>query len=126
MKKVNLKGSAIRVKFKDQIDKEFGAGNFNKDQAKVSAEKAGLSETEFKSIYTHVLRHFKVDKNGIIHTVIGKSSFDNLKLVENCETIMNAIMKAKPVSVKGTYLKKFTLSSTMGPGIKVDRKSFIS
>ena len=63
MKKVNLKGSAIRVKFKDQIDKEFGAGNFTKDQAKDSAEKAGLNETEYKSIYTHVLRHFKVDKN---------------------------------------------------------------
>ena len=60
---VNLKGSAIRVKFKEQIDKEFGKKNFTKDQAKVSAEKAGLSETEFKSIYTHVLRHFKVDKN---------------------------------------------------------------
>jgi MoxR-like ATPase len=63
MKKVNLKGSAIRVKFKDQIDKEFGAGNFTKDQAKISAEKAGLTETEYKSIYTHVLRHFKIDKN---------------------------------------------------------------
>ena len=60
---VNLKGSAIRVKFKEQIDKEFGKKNFTKDQAKASAEKAGLSETEFKSIYTHVLRHFKVDKN---------------------------------------------------------------
>ena len=63
MKKVNLKGSAIRVKFKDQIDKEFGTGNFTKDQAKDSAQKAGLNETEYKSIYTHVLRHFKVDKN---------------------------------------------------------------
>ena len=60
---VNLKGSAIRVKFKEQIDKEFGKKNFTKEQAKASAEKAGLSETEFKSIYTHVLRHFKVDKN---------------------------------------------------------------
>ena len=63
MKKVNLKGSAIRIKFKDQIDKEFGTGNFTKDQAKDSAQKAGLNETEFKSISTHVLRHFKVDKN---------------------------------------------------------------
>ena len=63
MKKVNLKGSSIRVKFKDQIDKEFGAGNFTKDQAKDSAQKAGLNETEYKSICTHVLRHFKVDKN---------------------------------------------------------------
>ena len=61
--KVNLQGSAIRIKFKEQIDKDFGKGNFTKEEAKRCAEKAGLSETEFKSIVTHVLRHFKVDKN---------------------------------------------------------------
>ena len=61
--KVNLQGSAIRIKFKEQIDKDFGKGNFTKDEAKVCAEKAGLTEIEFKSIATHVLRHFKVDKN---------------------------------------------------------------
>ena len=61
--KVNLQGSAIRIKFKEQIDKDFGKGNFTKDEAKVCAEKAGLTEVEFKSIATHVLRHFKVDKN---------------------------------------------------------------
>ena len=61
--KVNLQGSAIRIKFKEQIDKDFGKGNFTKDEAKQCAEKAGLSEVEFKSIATHVLRHFKVDKN---------------------------------------------------------------
>ena len=63
MKKVNLQGSAIRIKFKEQIDKDFGKGNFTKEEAKKCAEKAGLTETEFKSIATHVLRHFKVDKN---------------------------------------------------------------
>ena len=63
MTQVNFKSSAIRIKFKEQIDKEFGDKNFTKDEAKASAEKAGLSETEYKSIYTHVLRHFKVDKN---------------------------------------------------------------
>ena len=61
--KVNLQGSAIRIKFKEQIDKDFGKGNFTKEEAKKCAEKAGLSEVEFKSIATHVLRHFKVDKN---------------------------------------------------------------
>ena len=61
--KVNLQGSAIRINFKFQIDKDFGKGNFTKEEAKRCAEKAGLSETEFKSIVTHVLRHFKVDKN---------------------------------------------------------------
>ena len=63
MNKVNLQGSAIRIKFKEQIDKDFGKGNFTKEEAKQCAEKAGLSEVEFKSIATHVLRHFKVDKN---------------------------------------------------------------
>ena len=63
MKKVNLQGSAIRIKFKEQIDKDFGKGNFTKEQAKICSVKAGLTEVEFKSIATHVLRHFKVDKN---------------------------------------------------------------
>ena len=69
---------------------------------------------------------FRVDKLGIIHVSVGKVSFEENKLYENIKVCMNAIMKAKPPSVKGTYLKKFTLSSTMGPGIKIDRKSFIS
>ena len=61
--KVNFKSSEIRIKFKEQIDNEFGIKQFTKEEAKASAIKAGLSETEFKSIYTHVLRHFKIDKN---------------------------------------------------------------
>jgi len=69
---------------------------------------------------------FRVDKFGIIHIAVGKLSFDEEKICENIKVCMNAIMKAKPSSVKGTYLKKFTISSTMGPGIKIDRKSFIN
>ena len=69
---------------------------------------------------------FRVDKLGVIHVAIGKLSFEEDKLYENIQVCMNAIMRAKPVSVKGVYLKKITLSSTMGPGIKIDRKSFIS
>ena len=85
--------------------------------------KSGTVTNNIKDAVSEVKKgkiEFRVDKNGIIHTVIGKSSFDNLKLVENCETIMNAIMKAKPNSLKGTYLKKITLSSSMGPGITID------
>jgi len=62
----------------------------------------------------------RVDKTGIIHAVCGKVSFDEKALFENIETIYNTIMKAKPASVKGRYLKKMTISSTMGPGIKID------
>ena len=69
---------------------------------------------------------FRVDKFGVIHMSIGKLSFDENQLFENISTCITAIMKAKPVSLKGTYLKKFIISSTMGPGIKVDKTSFIN
>jgi len=65
----------------------------------------------------------RVEKNGIIHTQCGKSSFQENALVENIRTIYDTVMKAKPASVKGTYLKKISVSSTMGPGIRVDQGS---
>ena len=65
----------------------------------------------------------RVEKNGIIHTRCGKSSFDDNALVENIRTIYDALLKARPSSVKGTYLKKISVSSTMGPGIKIDQGS---
>ena len=68
---------------------------------------------------------FRVDKNGIINVSIGKTSFENSKLVENIRTCMSSILKAKPSSVKGTYFQKFTLSSSMGPGIRVDKADFV-
>lgn len=55
-----------------------------------------------------------------MHAQCGKSSFDNSALEENVKTVFDTIMKAKPASVKGTYFKKMTISSTMGPGIKID------
>ena len=65
----------------------------------------------------------RVEKNGIVHTQCGKSSFQENALVENIQTIYDTVMKAKPASVKGTYLKKMSVSSTMGPGIKIDQSS---
>ncbi len=65
----------------------------------------------------------RVEKNGIIHTQCGKSSFQENALVENIRTIYDTVMKAKPASVKGTYLKKMSISSTMGPGIKIDQSN---
>jgi len=62
---------------------------------------------------------FRVDKEGIVHVPVGKLSFADDKLKENIAVIMNAIIKAKPSSAKGTYVKKAALSSTMGPGIKL-------
>ena len=63
----------------------------------------------------------RVEKTGIIHAQCGRSSFEETALVENIKTIYDTIMKAKPSSVKGTYFKKISVSSTMGPGIKVDQ-----
>ena len=69
---------------------------------------------------------FRVDKFGIIHVSVGKLSFESKKLEENAMACIGAIMKAKPSSLKGTYLKKITLSSTMGPGLRLDKSKFIN
>ena len=63
---------------------------------------------------------YRLDKTNIIHCIIGKSSFDIEKLTENFRTLMEAIVKAKPSSSKGQYLKSVVVTSTMGPGIKVN------
>jgi large subunit ribosomal protein L1 len=63
---------------------------------------------------------FRAEKAGIIHAGIGKASFDAEKLVENAKALVDAVQKAKPTGAKGTYLQKVAVSSTMGPGIRVD------
>jgi len=63
---------------------------------------------------------FKVEKNGIIHAGVAKMSFDESKIIENVDTFIDAIQKARPSGAKGVYMKKVTLSSTMGPGIKIN------
>ena len=63
---------------------------------------------------------FKVDRHGVINNVVGKLSFDKAKLVENLTAFLQAVFKAKPSSAKGNYMKSLALSSTMGPGIKID------
>ncbi len=63
---------------------------------------------------------FRAEKAGIIHAGIGKASFDEAKLLENARALADAIVKAKPAGAKGTYLKAAALSSTMGPGVKLD------
>lgn len=63
---------------------------------------------------------YRVEKTGIIHAGVGKASFEEKALVENVKALVDAISKAKPSGVKGTYFKKVALSSTMGPGVKID------
>ncbi len=67
---------------------------------------------------------YKNDKFGNVHTVIGKVSFDEAKLAENLSYVVSTISKAKPNSVKGVFVENITISTTMGPGIKVDKNSF--
>jgi large subunit ribosomal protein L1 len=66
---------------------------------------------------------FKIDKQGIIHASIGKASFSADKIKDNAAELINAVVKLKPASSKGTYLKSIAISSTMSPGIKVDSSS---
>ncbi|WP_426958306.1 50S ribosomal protein L1 [Muricoccus radiodurans] len=76
----------------------------------VSAAKAGQVE-------------FRAEKAGIVHAGIGKASFDEGKLLENAKAFVEAIQRAKPTGAKGTYVKKVAVSSSMGPGVKVDVSS---
>jgi large subunit ribosomal protein L1 len=63
---------------------------------------------------------FRVDKTANLHIPIGKASFDQMKLYENLVALMEAVKKARPAAAKGTYIKRITLTTTMGPGIRVD------
>ena len=83
-------------------------GTVTPDVAKaVTEQKAGKVE-------------YRTEKNGVIHVAIGKKSFDDANLRKNFDAVLSAIIKAKPASAKGTYMKSLTVSTTMGPGIKID------
>ena len=83
-------------------------GTVTTDVAKAIAEiKAGKVE-------------FRLDKTGLIHSPVGKISFTALKLAENASALLAAVIKAKPAAAKGKFIKKITLTSTMGPGILIE------
>ena len=63
---------------------------------------------------------YRLDKSGIIHTIVGKAQFDEGQLLENVTALLDAVVRAKPAAAKGIYLRSVTLTSTMGPGVKVD------
>ena len=87
------------------------SGTVTMDVAKaVSDQKAGMVE-------------LRVEKTGIVHTVCGKVSFDSLALIENISVIYNSLLKSRPPSVKGQYFVKMSMSSTMGPSVKININS---
>src|SRR6476661_5184242 len=67
---------------------------------------------------------YRVDKTGVIHTGVGKVSFDENKLVENAKSLLDAIVKAKPATAKGKYVKKVNLAATMSPGVLLDEAAY--
>jgi len=69
---------------------------------------------------------FRAEKAGIVHAGIGKASFTEQALVENVQAFIGSISRAKPTGAKGTYIQKVSLSSTMGPGVKVDLQTLLS
>jgi large subunit ribosomal protein L1 len=69
---------------------------------------------------------FKVDKYGIVHASIGKASFESDKIADNAKELISTLVKLKPSSAKGTYVKSITISSTMSPGVKVETKSVVA
>jgi large subunit ribosomal protein L1 len=62
---------------------------------------------------------YRAEKNGIVHVGVGKASFDAEKITENVQSLIDVLNKAKPSGAKGTYMKKVTLSSSMGPGVRI-------
>ena len=89
--------------------------------------KTGTVTMDTKKAVTDIKKgmvEYKTDSYGNVHTVIGKASFDDAKLLENLQFVVNTIVKSKPSVVKGKYINTICVSSTMGPGIKVDQNSF--
>lgn len=68
---------------------------------------------------------YRVDKTGVIHSPVGKVSFDEAKLQENLQVLINAVLKAKPTTAKGRYLKKINLAATMSPGVLLDELTYV-
>src|SRR5580698_3390397 len=102
----------------EDLAAQVKAGGINFDVVTVSPDVAGA----VKNAKSGQVR-YRVDKAGIVHCSIGKASFEPQALKENLQALINDLQKAKPAAAKGQYLKRVTVSSTMGPGVVVDQAS---
>ena len=82
-------------------------------------QEVGRAVTEAKAGRVEV----RVDRQGNVHAPIGKASFEGDRLVENARTVMDTVVRARPAAAKGQYIRSVTLSTTMGPGVRLDRSS---
>lgn len=90
---------------------------------KMPSPKSGTVNLDIVSMVKEIKSgkvQYRADKTGIVHTPVGKRSFEDQKLKQNIKVLLDAVIRAKPPAAKGTYLKTIVLSSTMGPGIKLD------
>jgi large subunit ribosomal protein L1 len=91
--------------------------------------KVGTVTFDIKHVVTTIKAgqvEFRVDKSGVLHVPVGKVSFDNKKLEENVQALVNTVKRMRPASAKGTYMKDITINSTMGPGVHLDPMGFSS
>ncbi len=98
-------------------------GKFLGPRGLMPSPKAGTVTTDIKAAVEDLKRgrvEYKFDRMGIIHTSIGKTSFTDQQLVENCKALLNTIIKARPPAVKGNFIKSITMASSMSPGIHIE------
>lgn len=91
--------------------------------------KAGTVTNDVAKAVTEIKKgkvEFKLDRNGVINNAVGKISFATSSVIENIQALVTAIARAKPATAKGTYLKSLVISSTMGPGIKIEARELIT
>ena len=127
IEKENWFGFDVMIATPDMMPKLGKLGRILGPKGLMPNPKTGTVTTDVKKAVEEVKKgrvEYRTDSYGNIHALVGKVSFEDQKLVENIKAFVSLINKIKPAAVKGTYMKNVAISSTMGPGIKVDINSF--
>ncbi|MEG1892822.1 MAG: 50S ribosomal protein L1 [Bacilli bacterium] len=127
IKKESWFGFDVIVATPDMMPELGKIGNILGPRNLMPNPKTGTVTTKIAAVVEDIKKGmvtYKNDKFGNVHTIIGKVSFDAVKLSENLDYVIKALSKVKPSTIKGTYIENITICTTMGPGIKVDKNSF--